>query len=665
MISPCQSAFVKGRLLIENVLLATELVQRFNQKNVSRRGVLKVDLRKAFDSLSWEFILRALQAANLPEIFVNWIRQCLTTTSFSINVNGSLCGYFKGSKGLRQGDPLSPYLFVIAMEVFAQLLDSQFSAGSIGHHPKAKDPRISHLAFADDVMIFFDGSPTSLQGITQTLAEFHRISGLEMNREKSGIYTAGLSNSDSDEISTYGFITGTFPFRYLGLPLTHKKLRKADYSPLLDSLSSRFNHWAAKTLSFAGRLQLISSVIYSTVNFWISAFILPKSCIKSIESLCNRFLWSGDITKKTGIKIAWKNVCLPKEEGGLGLRNFSIWNKTLNLKLVWLLFSKSDSLWVAWNKKHWLKNYSFWNVELKSNDSWIWKSLVSLRPLAKRFLRCSVKDGKTASFWFDHWLDLGPLSDFIGSDGPRKLGVPASSTVAAACYSSRWPLPSPRTRNSDLAILRRKLMETALPALSLGPDIFSWHTNSSSNVEFSSSLTWEQLRPTSQYQPWAKIVWFKGYIPKHAFTFWVSHLDRLPVRSRLAKWGITTDISCCLCNQQSETRDHLLLHCDYSIQIWNQILTRLGQPGYNITDWSCLISWLSSPASQATTLKCITTQATIFFIWKERNNRLHNGTATSDSQLFKQIDRCIRDIILARIQRKRFRNLLSLWFSFE
>lgn len=122
IISPHQSAFVKGRLLIENVLLATELVQNFNQANVSARGVLKVDMRKAFDSLKWEFILRVLRVANFPEVFVNWIQQCITTPSFSINVNGDLCGFFEGKQGLRQGDPISPYLFVIAMEVFASLL---------------------------------------------------------------------------------------------------------------------------------------------------------------------------------------------------------------------------------------------------------------------------------------------------------------------------------------------------------------------------------------------------------------------------------------------------------------------------------------------------------------------------------------------------------------
>lgn len=321
-ISPSQSAFVKGRLLTENVLLATELVKGFGQENISSRGVLKVDLRKVFDSVGWSFILEVLKAANMPSRFINWIKQCITSTSFSINVNGSLCGYFKGLKGIRQGDPLSPSLFVIAMKVMSRLLESKFADGSIGYHPKASEVRISSLAFADDLMIFYDEKVSSLRSINAVLDTFKDLSGLQMNTEKSDVYTAGLEEIDKEDTLAFGFVNGMFPFRYLGLPLLHRKLRKSDYSPLIDKIAARFDHWATKTLSFAGRLQLISSVIYSTVNFWLSSFILPKCCLKTIEQMCNRFLWSNDITKRGDTKVSWQSVCLPKSEEGLGLRNF-------------------------------------------------------------------------------------------------------------------------------------------------------------------------------------------------------------------------------------------------------------------------------------------------------------------------------------------------------
>lgn len=126
----------------------------------------------------------------------------------------------------------------------------------------------------------------------------------------------------------------------------HRKLRLYDYRPLLEQISNRFTSWSSRALSFAGRKKLISSVIYSTVNFWMSSFILPKGCLKKIENLCSRFLWNGNITRKTVAKVSWKSICLPKEDSGLGLRNFALWNKTLCLRLIWILFANSNSLWV-------------------------------------------------------------------------------------------------------------------------------------------------------------------------------------------------------------------------------------------------------------------------------------------------------------------------------
>lgn len=214
------------------------------------------------------------------------------------------------------------------MEILSRLLENKFSDGSIGYHPKAMDVRISSLAFADDLMIFYDGKASSLRGIKSVLESFKSLSGLEMYTEKSAVYTAGLEDTNKEDTLVFDFINGMFPFRYLGLPLLHRKLRRSDYSQLIDKIADRFNHWATKTPSFAGRLQLISSVIYSTVNFWLSSFILPKCCLKTIEQMCNRFLWGNDITRRGDIKVLWQNSCLPKAEGGLGLRNFWIWNKT-------------------------------------------------------------------------------------------------------------------------------------------------------------------------------------------------------------------------------------------------------------------------------------------------------------------------------------------------
>lgn len=111
-------------------------------------------------------------------------------------------------------------------------------------------------------------------------------------------------------------------------------------------------------------------------KFLTSTFILPRGCLKRIESLCSRFLWSGNIDRSHGTKISWRQVCLPKVEGGLGMRRLVPWNNTLCLRLVWTLLSNKTSLWSKWHKLYNLRDTSFWGLEEATAKSWTWKSLL-------------------------------------------------------------------------------------------------------------------------------------------------------------------------------------------------------------------------------------------------------------------------------------------------
>ncbi|CAL1394844.1 unnamed protein product [Linum trigynum] len=135
VISESQTAFVKGRLIGENILLAHELVQKYGRKNISSRSLVKVDLMKAFDSVNWAFLFRVLTAMGFPNKFLNWLRMCVTTQKFSIGFNAGSVGFFPAKKGLRQGDPLSPYLFVVAMEVFSCLMHTAAAQNVMPFHP--------------------------------------------------------------------------------------------------------------------------------------------------------------------------------------------------------------------------------------------------------------------------------------------------------------------------------------------------------------------------------------------------------------------------------------------------------------------------------------------------------------------------------------------------
>lgn len=662
VISSAQSAFLPGRLLGENVLLATDLVNGYNRQSSEPKAMLKVDLRKAFDSVRWDFVLAALTALGIPQQFVNWISECISTASFTIAFNGTTGGNFKSSKGLRQGDPLSPYLFVLAMEVFSSLLQSRFDSGYIHYHPRASDLKLSHLMFADDVMIFFDGGSSSLHGVSEALEDFASWSGLKINPQKSQLFCAGVNEMEATAMSHYGFSTGILPVRYLGLPLMSRKLRINEYEPLLDALVRRFRAWAVRALSFAGRVQLLNTVIAGTLNFWMSTFLLPKGCIQKIESLCSRFLWSGDVDRTGQAKVAWETVCLPRSEGGLGLRRLSNWNTTLCLRYIWLLFSDKPSLWADWHRHHNMSSESFWTIQHADSDSWAWKSLLKLRPLARQYIVCDVGNGSRAKFWVDTWTPLGPLINLLGVSGPRRLRLPMNSTVAQACSSTGWRLPSPR---SDAEVqLHAHLTLVALPSQSSVEDSYSWLTNGIRNKDYSASKTWNDCRPRDTEKDWAKLIWFKGRVPKHAFNMWTAHLNRLPTRVRLAAWNPGISPSCTLCLFGQETRDHIMLTCGFSSELWRTVLQRLSysQPGF--LDWNELLSWIKRSSPRAPSLlRKIVAQATVHHIWRQRNDTLHNQSFNPASVVFRMIDREIKLIILGRRGNRNFKFLLSKWLS--
>ncbi|GFP99127.1 line-1 retrotransposable element orf2 protein [Phtheirospermum japonicum] len=137
IVDQAQSAFVEGRSMVENIHLAQEKFEKIHRiKKVSPRCILKIDLQKAFDSVSWGFLKSILEGLNFLGKFVSWVMECVTTTSYSISLNGSLHDMFEGKRGLRQGDPLSPFLFVLCIEYLSRSLNIAMSNPDFNFHPR-------------------------------------------------------------------------------------------------------------------------------------------------------------------------------------------------------------------------------------------------------------------------------------------------------------------------------------------------------------------------------------------------------------------------------------------------------------------------------------------------------------------------------------------------
>ena len=257
-------------------MLATELVKDYHKPLISARSAVKLDISKAFDTISWSFIEDTLPAMKYPDLFVTWIMRCIDTVAFSVSVNGELEGFFQSSRGIRQGCSLSPYLYVLISNVLSKLLNRGTSSGLIGYHPQCEDVNLSHLSFADDIVVFTDGSPTSLRNTLLVFEEFGNLSGLNINIAKSTVFAAGRGKQLlENEAAAVGLSISALPIRYLGLPLTSKIMSRNDYEPLISKIRDSFLSWTSKALSYAGRLLLIKSVIASMTNFWCAAFCLP------------------------------------------------------------------------------------------------------------------------------------------------------------------------------------------------------------------------------------------------------------------------------------------------------------------------------------------------------------------------------------------------------
>ncbi|XP_057247418.1 uncharacterized protein LOC130589840 [Beta vulgaris subsp. vulgaris] len=241
---------------------------------------------------------------------------CVKTVSYSILINGRPSPPFSAKKGLRQGDPLSPYLFALSMEYLSRDLEELSQNPDFNFHTKCERVHLTHLMFADDLLLFCRADHSSMSKICSAIAKFSTASGLHISPEKSNIYLAGVNNEEADGlIEVCNMQLGTLPFKYLGITLSAKKLT------------------------------------YSQCN--------------TIES------------KKA--PIAWSRFYDPKSYGGWNLVNMTLWNKAAMLKLLWAIAYKSDRLWVNWVHAYYIKRLKYTTVSITANTSWLLRKIIDTR----------------------------------------------------------------------------------------------------------------------------------------------------------------------------------------------------------------------------------------------------------------------------------------------
>nr|XP_009776653.1 PREDICTED: uncharacterized protein LOC104226374 [Nicotiana sylvestris] len=223
--------------------------------------------------------------------------ECLRTVSYSISINGSPTMPFEAKRGVRQGDPMSPLLFVLAMEYLTRILKQLKEEPNFNYHLRCEKLSIVRLIFADDLLLFCRGDVMSIQLLCECFNSFSKAFGLVANQNKSCMYFGRVSTTvDQEIIQATGFTISELPFRYLGVPLSSKRPSVNQCQPLLDKMLGK-------------------------------VFPLPKKIIQMVEGICKRFLWTGDTNSSKEALVAWEKMCRPKSKGGLNITDLSTWNR--------------------------------------------------------------------------------------------------------------------------------------------------------------------------------------------------------------------------------------------------------------------------------------------------------------------------------------------------
>ncbi|GJZ98807.1 RNA-directed DNA polymerase, eukaryota [Tanacetum coccineum] len=313
LVSETQSAFVTKRQILDGPFILNEIL---NWCKLKRKQAMffKVDFAKAYDSVRWDYLLDVLHAFGFGPKWCRWIGGIFSASMASILVNGSPTSEFQFFRGLKQGDPLAPYLFILIMESlhisFSRAVNDGFFKGIRLHGSVT----ISHLFYADDAMFVGEWSNSNLLNIVNVLNCFFLASGLKINIQKSQLLGVGVPNNVVQQAANLigcGFLR--CPFRYLGVMIGNKMSRKSAWDSTIQKLQSKLSKWKVKTLSIGGRLTLLKSVLGAYPLYYLSIFKVPKGVLKIMDSLRSNFFNGVASSDRKITWVAWDNILASKK----------------------------------------------------------------------------------------------------------------------------------------------------------------------------------------------------------------------------------------------------------------------------------------------------------------------------------------------------------------
>ena len=296
LISENQSAFLAGRLIADNILVAFALMHYLDHKKSGKDGymAIKLDMSKAYDRVEWIFIEKVMRRLGFHEKWVGWILKCITTVSYSVLINGESHGSITPSKGLRPGDPLSSYLFLLCSEAFsAMIVEANNNQRLSGISIYRGSQNITHLFFADDSLLFCKIERQESQALMEIMERYEGASGQKINADKCSIFFSQNTTPDTrrEVLCTLGPMQDIRHGKYLGLPFIIGKSKNQVFAEIREKVGKKLSGWKEKMPSMGGKEILIKAMAQAIPTYTMSCFLLPKGLCEDLEQMMQNFWW--------------------------------------------------------------------------------------------------------------------------------------------------------------------------------------------------------------------------------------------------------------------------------------------------------------------------------------------------------------------------------------
>jgi hypothetical protein len=615
-----------------------------SQKRKKGNVGFKLDFHKAYNSLEWVFICRVLKAIGFDTKIIDLIFQCISTVSFTLLLNGCKSASFSPSKGIRQGDPLSLYLFILCSEVLAHLINRDVERGQInGLKIAPRAPPISKLLYVDDVLLFCGAKINEVSSLLRCVEKYCVWSSQLVSIDKSGVFVSkGVHPHFCRQIKDqWGFKTLPKDAKYLRLPLflTHKKAK--DFSFVKERLESKVSGWKRKCLSWSGRAILIKSVAQSILSYAMSAFKLLKGLCFELDAMFRKFWWN---LSKDGSRyftpMAWTKLCKPLCDGGLGFRSFQTANEALIAKLVWWVLSSRDCFCIKVLRAKYKVGPKWLDSSLASNASFSWRGLESSKALLCNGACKLVGSSENTLVWEDPWVP----------DLPAFRPHPKNELVPKLSWSvAHFMKPDKSDWNIDL--LKQVFYDLSVHAIlnipkwsSVEKDKWIW-TKTPNGILTTKSAFKEILTETNSIvaNPLLSKIWKLQLHDCLKMHLWRLAASLLPTKDIIFRFASALDSGCVLCENHVESVVHLFWECSLVRAIWFGSKWRIHIDQLLISSLCQLVQLIVDPPNELNIDNSDKIAFTLYGslildqIWKVRNLKVHEGTEVEIVKLMRNL----------------------------